>query len=76
MAMSLFTNTLKTAHNKDIWINADKVISVFSMIDPEDKKKKKVITAIFAGGDLTWTVKEEMSVVISKLNHIDRWEES
>ena len=46
MAMALFTNTLKTAHNKDIWINADKVISVFSMIDPEDKKKKKVITTL------------------------------
>jgi hypothetical protein len=76
MAMVLFTNTLKTAYNKDVWINPDKIISVFSMIDPEDKKKKKIVTGIFAGNNLTWTVTEEMSVVISKINHIDRWEES
>tara|TARA_R100000541_G_scaffold2852_5_gene9379 strand:- start:983 stop:1213 length:231 start_codon:yes stop_codon:yes gene_type:complete len=76
MAMVLFTNTLKTAYNKDIWINPESIISVFSLIDPDDKKKKREVTAIFAGGDLTWTVKEEMSVVISKINHIDRWEES
>tara|TARA_B100000780_G_C21125711_1_gene456722 strand:- start:4671 stop:4901 length:231 start_codon:yes stop_codon:yes gene_type:complete len=76
MALVLFTNTLKEAHNKDVWINPDKIISVFSMIDPQDKKKKKLVTAIFAGGDLTWTVKEELSVVVSKINHIDLWEES
>ena len=76
MAMVLFTNTLKTPLNKDIWINSDKIISVFSLIDPDDKKKKRVVTGIFAGADLTWTVKEELSVVISKLNHTDRWEES
>jgi hypothetical protein len=68
MKIVLFTNTFAGNPSEKIAINSDKVISVFEVIDPSDKKKKKTFTSIYAGQDLTWIVKEPIEEVIKKLN--------
>jgi hypothetical protein len=68
MAIVLFTNAFAGNPSDKIAINSDKIISVFEILDPDDKKKKKFNTAIYAGQDLTWTVKEPIEEVIKKIN--------
>jgi hypothetical protein len=68
MAIVLFENAFEGNATNNIAINSEKVISVYETLDPLDKKKKKLFTAIYAGPDLTWTVKEPLNEVIKKLN--------
>ena len=64
----LFDNAFEGMASNKLAINSEKVISVFEVLDPLDKKKKKMFTAIYAGQDLTWTVKDPIEEVIKKLN--------
>jgi len=64
----LLNNAFEGNASDKIAINSDKVISVFEILDPLDKKKKKLFTAIYGGPDLSWTVKESIEEVIKKLN--------
>jgi hypothetical protein len=68
MAIVLFENAFEGMASSKLAINAEKVISVFQVLDPLDKKKKRLFTAIYAGVDLTWTVKDPIEEVIKKLN--------
>jgi hypothetical protein len=68
MAIVLFENAFEGMASSKLAINADKIISVFQVLDPLDKKKKRLFTAIYAGADLTWTVKDPIEEVIKKLN--------
>ena len=68
MAIVLFENAFEGMASNKLAINADKVISVFQVLDPLDKKKKRLFTAIYAGPDLTWTVKDPIHEVLNKLN--------
>jgi hypothetical protein len=68
MKIVLFTLANTTTASDKIAINSDKIISIFESLDPDDKKKKKLHTAIYAGQDLTWIVKEPIEEVIKKLN--------
>jgi len=68
MAIVLFENAFEGLPSNKIAINAEKVISVFQVLDPLDKKKKRLYTAIYAGVDLTWTVKDPIHEVLNKLN--------
>jgi hypothetical protein len=72
MAIVIFTNAFEGNASKNIAINSDKVISVFEILDPLDKKKKKMFTNIYVGkneGDvLSWTVSESFEEVVKKLN--------
>ena len=68
MAIVLFENAFEGMASSKLAINTDKIISVFQVLDPLDKKKKRLFTAIYAGPDLTWTVKDPIEEVIKKLN--------
>ena len=68
MKIVLFTLANTTTASDKIAINSDKIISIFESLDSDDKKKKKLHTAIYAGQDLTWIVKESIDEVIKKLN--------
>ena len=68
MSIVLFENAFEGLASNKLAINAEKVISVFQVLDPLDKKKKRLFTAIYAGNDLTWTVKEPIHEVLNKLN--------
>lgn len=68
MAIVLFTNAFEGLASNKLAINSEKVISVFEVLDPLDKKKKRLFTAIYAGTDLTWTVKDPIHEVLNKLN--------
>ena len=69
MPIVLFENAFEGNVTNNVAIASDKVISVFQVLDPLDAKKKKLFTAIYAGPDLTWTVKEPMDVVLNRLNN-------
>jgi len=69
MAIVLFENAFEGNATNNVAVNSDKVISVFQIVDPLDADKKRLFTAIYAGPDLTWTVKEPMDVVLNKLNN-------
>lgn len=68
MSIVLFENAFEGLPSSKLAINSEKVISVFQVLDPLDKKKKRLFTAIYAGTDLTWTVKDPIEEVIKKLN--------
>lgn len=68
MAIVLFENVFEGLPSSKLAINSEKVISVFEVLDPLDKKKKRLFTAIYAGPELTWTVKDSIEEVIKKLN--------
>lgn len=68
MAIVLFENAFEGLPSSKLAINSEKVISVFQVLDPLDKKKKRLFTAIYAGPDLTWTVKDPIHEVLNKLN--------
>jgi hypothetical protein len=68
MPLMLFENAFKGMDSNKLAINSEKVISVYEVLDPLDKKKKRLFTAIYAGPDLTWTVVESIEEVIKKLN--------
>lgn len=68
MPIVLFENAFEGNATNNVAINSEKVISVFQVLDPLDKDKKKLFTAIYAGPDLTWTVKEPMDEVLNRLN--------
>jgi hypothetical protein len=68
MALVLFENAFKGMDSNKLAINSEKIISIYEVLDPLDKKKKRLFTAIYAGPDLTWTVVEPIDEVIKKLN--------
>lgn len=68
MTIVLFENAFEGLASNKLAINAEKVISVFEVLDPLDKKKKRLFTAIYAGPELSWTVKDPIEEVIKKLN--------
>lgn len=64
----LFTNAFDGNANDLIGINVEKIISVYEIIDPTDKKKKRKLTNLYCGGDLNFTVKESIDEVMLKLD--------
>jgi hypothetical protein len=68
MPIVLFKNAFEGNVTNNVAIASDKVISVFQVLDPLDASKKRLFTAIYAGPDLTWTVKEPMDEVLNRLN--------
>jgi len=58
-----FTNRFKGNATDSIAINPDHVISVFEILNEEEK-----VTAIYGIGNNTWTVEEKYLEVVARMN--------
>ena len=65
-----FTNAAQGFDDDDLYINADIVASVFSLIEPGGSDNKlNPYTVIYGVNNIDWRVKESLSEVIEALNN-------
>ena len=67
MPLVLFENAFQGNPTNNLAISSEKVISVYQIKDPLDDKG--LLTAIYLGPDLTFTVQDPMDQVLNKLNN-------
>ena len=67
MPLVLFQNAYQGNPTNNLAIASEKVISVYQIKDPLDEKG--LLTAIYLGPDLTFTVQDPMQDVLNRLNN-------
>lgn len=63
-----FTNASESFKGDDLYINADIVASVFSIIEPDGDAKLNPYTVVYGVNNVDWRVKESLEEVIETLN--------